>query len=184
MTKGSDMARRHTFIDVDENRLELWLKQDRVQLVVIDSRPELEAAELRRFASVVFAEYVGHDLAARLAVARARLCEVRDRAADRALGDELTATLDGALRAIEDVVAAVAVPAALPEPELVPQDDADAEADAEDPGDAEAGAVPPAVAAGPRVLTGRQPYPLLGRRKATRGTPAREPGAPGWRPAA
>jgi hypothetical protein len=184
------MARRHTFIDVDENRLELWLKQDRVQLVVIDSRPELEAAELRRFASVMFAEYVGHDLAARLAVARARLCEARDRAADRALGDELTATLDGALRAIEDVVAAVAVPAALPEPELVPQDededDADAErADAAAAGArAGAGAVPPAVAAAPRVLTGRQPYPLLGRRKATRGTPAREPGAPGWRPAA
>src|SRR5215468_9366525 len=80
MTKGSDMERQLTFIDVDENRLELWLKPDRVQLVVIDSRPELEAAELRRFASVVFAEYVARDLADRLVVARSRLQEARDRA--------------------------------------------------------------------------------------------------------
>src|SRR5262245_48075331 len=88
MTKGSDMKRRLTFIDVDENRLELWLKPDRVQLVVIDSRPELEAGELRRFASVVFAEYVARDLADRLGAARSRLQEVRDRVcgADPALG--------------------------------------------------------------------------------------------------
>src|SRR5215468_10521770 len=80
MTKGSDMKRRLTFIDVDENRLELWLKPDRVQLVVIDSRPELEAGELRRFASVLFAEYVARDLADRLAAARHWLSEARDRA--------------------------------------------------------------------------------------------------------
>ena len=31
-----------TFIDTDENSLVLWLKEDRVQLRVVDSRPELE----------------------------------------------------------------------------------------------------------------------------------------------
>jgi hypothetical protein len=72
------MARLLTFIDVDENRLELWLKPDRVQLVVIDSRPELEAGELRRFASVVFAEYVAPGLADRLEAARGRLEETED----------------------------------------------------------------------------------------------------------
>ena len=72
------MERQLTFIDVDENRLELWLKPDRVQLVVVDSRPELEAAELRRFASVLFAEYVARDLADRLAAARSRLQEVAE----------------------------------------------------------------------------------------------------------
>src|SRR4051812_50214031 len=80
MTKGSDMERQLTFIDVDENRLELWLKPDRIQLVVIDSRPELEAGELRRFASVVFAEYVARDLADRLAPARGRPLQARGRA--------------------------------------------------------------------------------------------------------
>ena len=98
------MERQLTFIDVDENRLELWLKPDRVQLVVVDSRPELEAAELRRFASVLFAEYVTRDLADRLAAARNRLQEARDRAGggDPASG-ELVAALDGALSAIDDL---------------------------------------------------------------------------------
>jgi hypothetical protein len=112
MTKGSDMARQLTFIDVDENRLELWLKPDRIQLVVIDSRPELEAGELRRFASVVFAEYVARDLADRLAAARSRLLE----ACDRASGGELGAALAGALGAIDDLAAAVAIPEPLPVP--------------------------------------------------------------------
>ncbi len=106
------MERQLTFIDVDENRLELWLKPDRVQLVVIDSRPELEAGELRRFASVVFAEYVAPGLADRLEAARGRLQEARDRAP----GDELIAALDGALRAIDDLAVAVAIPEPLPEP--------------------------------------------------------------------
>ena len=98
------MERQLTFIDVDENRLELWLKPDRVQLVVVDSRPELEAAELRRFASVLFAEYVARDLADRLAAARSRLQEARDRAegGDPASG-ELVAALDGVLSAIDDL---------------------------------------------------------------------------------
>jgi hypothetical protein len=126
------MARQLTFIDVDENRLELWLKPDRVQLVVIDSRPELEAGELRRFASVLFAEYVARDLADRLAAVRGRLQEARDRAgggdpaagasqvgsggpADPAPG-ELVAALDGALRAVDALAAAVAIPEPLPVP--------------------------------------------------------------------
>jgi len=60
------MERGLRFIDVDENRLELWLEPDRAQLVVVDSRPELEGSELRRFASVLFAEYVARDLGDRL----------------------------------------------------------------------------------------------------------------------
>lgn len=123
------MERQLTFIDVDENRLELWLKPDRVQLVVIDSRPELEAGELRRFASVLFAEYVARDLEDRLAAVRGRLQEVRDRAGggDPAVGassgpaagpvpGELVAAIDGALRAIDDLAAAVAIPEPLPVP--------------------------------------------------------------------
>ena len=128
------MERQLTFIDVDENRLELWLKPDRVQLVVIDSRPELEAGELRRFASVLFAEYVARDLADRLAAARNRLQEARDRAGGdpsagassvgvSAGGDpvasapgELIAALDGALRAVDELAAAVAIPEPLPVP--------------------------------------------------------------------
>jgi hypothetical protein len=104
VAKGSDMERQLTFIDVDENRLELWLKPDRVQLVLVDSRPELEAAELRRFASVLFAEYVARDLADRLAAARRRLQEARDRVGggDPASG-ELVAALDGALSGIDDL---------------------------------------------------------------------------------
>jgi hypothetical protein len=132
------MERQLTFIDVDENRLELWLKPDRVQLVVIDSRPELEAGELRRFASVLFAEYVARDLADRLAAARRGLLEARDRAwggdptaaassgvsggpaapvaAIAPGGGELAAALDGALRAIDELAAAVAIPEPLPVP--------------------------------------------------------------------
>ena len=157
------MERKLTFIDVDENRLELRLKQDRVQLVVVDSRPELEAGELRRFASVLFAEYVGRDLAARFEAARIRLREARDRAS----GGELIATLDRALRALDDVAAAVAGTEALPEPAL------GLEADAEDDPDPEPPIALPA-------LTGCQPYPLLAGRKITRGTPAKEGATPGW----
>jgi hypothetical protein len=114
------MARQLTFIDVDENRLELWLKPDRIQLVVIDSRPELEADELRRFASVVFAEYVARDLADRLAAVRRRLLEV----CDRASGAELGEALAGALGAIDDLAQAVAIPEPLPVPvEVDPEAD-------------------------------------------------------------
>jgi hypothetical protein len=105
------MERMHTFIDVDENRLELWLRPDRIQLVVVDSRPELEGSELRRFASVLFAEYVARDLGDRLGAARLRLQEARDRG-----GDDLAGVLDGALQAIDDLTAAIAVPEPEPDP--------------------------------------------------------------------
>lgn len=95
--------RRITFIDVDENPLVVWLKQDRVQLFVVDSEPELEAAELRGFALVLFATYVGGALTARLASAREKIGGVRDRLAATAGADELLAALDGSLSAIEDV---------------------------------------------------------------------------------
>ena len=94
---------RLTFIDVDENTLELWLKDDRIQLVVVDSRPELEAGELRRFAVAVFATYVGAQLATRLESAHKKIGDVRDTLAATAGSDDLLAALDGSLNAIEDV---------------------------------------------------------------------------------
>jgi hypothetical protein len=99
--------RQLTFIDVDENSLVLWLKEDRVQLRVVDSRPELEAGELRAFASVLFAAYVGGPLVAKLEAACAQLVGVRDQLAGRG-ADEQIATLAGSLRAISEVSAAIA----------------------------------------------------------------------------
>src|SRR5215467_5297353 len=116
------MERMHTFIDVDENRLELWLRPDRIQLVVIDSRPELEAGELRRFASAVFTEYVATGLAAQLDAARLRLREARELAPG---AGALAAALDGALCAIDAAAAAIAVPA--PEPIVVPDPELEGE---------------------------------------------------------
>jgi hypothetical protein len=104
MPGGYDMTeRRLTFMDVDENLLTVLLKEERVQLLVVDSRPELEAGELRRFASVLFATYVGAELAARLEAACRKIDGVRDKLAATAGADELLATLDGSLAAIEDV---------------------------------------------------------------------------------
>lgn len=99
--------RQLTFIDVDENSLVLWLKEDRVQLRVVDSRPELEAGELRAFASVLFAAYVGGPLVARLEAACAQLAGVRDQLAASG-ADEQAATVGGSLRAIGEVSAAIA----------------------------------------------------------------------------
>jgi len=99
--------RQLTFIDVDENSLVLWLKEDRVQLRVVDSRPELEAGELRAFASVLFAAYVGGPLAARLEAACAQLAAVSDQLA--ASGAEAqAAAMTGPLGAIREVAAAFA----------------------------------------------------------------------------
>jgi hypothetical protein len=199
------MERLLTFIDVDENRLELWLKPDRVQLVVIDSRPELEAGELRRFASVLFAEYVARDLADRLAAARGRLQEVRDRArggdpgagapsgdanvgapaADPAPG-ELVAALDGALCAIDDLAAAVAIPEPLPVPVEI-----DPEASEGEPapmGWGPAGPAEPAARPEPIVLHSvrDRPYPSLqatlraARKRTRRGDRAEEASAIRW----
>jgi len=195
------MARQLTFIDVDENRLELWLKPDRVQLVVIDSRPELEAGELRRFASVLFAEYVARDLADRLATARGRLQEARDRAgggdpavrapSGAAIGREaeapgdLIAALDGALGAIDALAAAVAIPEPLPVPVEV-------EPEALDGGPAPVELCAPAEPAGrPEPVTlqqgaGNRPYPSLqatlraSRKRSRRGDRAEEASAIRW----
>jgi len=101
--KGSDMADREiTFIDVDENPLVVWLKEDRVQLVVFDSQPELEADELRGFATALFAAYVGGPLAQRLEAARAKIDGVRDQLAATGGARELVAALDGSLSVIAD----------------------------------------------------------------------------------
>src|SRR5215470_7377043 len=167
------MERMHTFIDVDENRLELWLRPDRIQLVVVDSRPELEAGELRRFASAVFTEYVARGLAAQLDAARLRLREARGLAPDDAA---LAAALDGALRALDGAAAVVAVPA--PEPIVVP--DVEPELEAAQVDDAAGAPAPEPVApAGPvRELTGLRPYlPLKPSRRRTR---ACESGALRW----
>jgi hypothetical protein len=113
--------RQLTFIDTDENSLVLWLKEDRVQLRVVDSRPELEAGELRAFASVLFAAYVGGPLAARLEAACAQLAAVSDQLA--ASGAEAqAAAMTGPLGAIREVAAAFAgVRAAIaPAPEKAP----------------------------------------------------------------
>lgn len=95
--------RRLTFIDCDENPLEVLLKEDRVQLVVVDSRPELEAGELRRFASVLFATYAGPPLIERLASACTKLGEVRDQLASAAGENALVAALDASLATVEDL---------------------------------------------------------------------------------
>jgi hypothetical protein len=148
------MERGLRFIDVDENRLELWLEPDRVQLVVMDSRPELEGNELRRFASVLFAEYVARDLSDRLGAARLRLQEARDRA-----GDDLTGALDGALHAIDELTAAITVPDPAPDPDpAAPQMPA--------PGPSAADTTP-----------GHRPYRPL---KYVRGKRAGEPSRLGW----
>ena len=165
------MARQLTFIDCDENRLELWLKPDRVQLVVIDSRPELEAGELRRFASVMFAAYVAPELARRLDAAQLRLREARAQAA--APGGELAAALDAALAALGELAAAVAIPAPVVE---LPEPDDELEAEVEP--DAEPAPVVSASSRSARTGgNGRRRYPLL---KAIRGKRAEDGGALRW----
>lgn len=158
--------RRITFTDVDENPLVVWLKEDRVQLFVVDSRPELEAGELRGFALALFAKYVGGELAARLESAREKIGGVRDALASTAAADALLAALDGSLSAIEDVqqVMTAADPASTPV--------------RSDPG-----LPPPEPASGPEpAMCSILPLTAEGwRRKPTRGKPVREDGEPlGW----
>ena len=168
------MERLLTFTDVDENRLELWLKPDRIRLVVIDSRPELEAGELRRFAAAVFTEYVGRDLAVQLATAQARLRAACDGASRKALGGAIA----DALAALDAAAAAIAVP--VPEPI-----EADPDADPEerdaliDASPAPLGPRPPGEPA-VRVLTGLTPYPLLKSLRPRRGKRVREAGSLRW----
>jgi hypothetical protein len=166
------MERMHTFIDVDENRLELWLKPDRIQLVVIDSRPELEAGELRRFASAVFTEYVASGLAAQLSAARLGLREARDLAPGR--GDALAAALDGALRALDDAAAAIAVPV----PAAIEVPDQEHEVELGSLAASAMSAPAPAPAVPVRELTGLRPYQPL--RPSRRGKRACESSTLRW----
>jgi len=108
--------RRITFTDVDENPLVVWLKDDRVQLFVVDSEPELEAGELRGFALALFGTYAGAALVASLASARTKIGGVRDALAATGAADELVAALDGSLREIEDVQQAMTATAPHPAP--------------------------------------------------------------------
>ncbi|HEU4732825.1 MAG TPA: hypothetical protein VFT22_33245, partial [Kofleriaceae bacterium] len=95
--------RQITFIDVDENPLVVWLKDDRVQFFVVDSEPELEAAELHELARALFATYVAAPLGRRLASAHVKIDRVREHLAASGASEELIATLDGALAAVDDV---------------------------------------------------------------------------------
>ena len=96
------MERRLTLIDVDENPFVVSLKDDRIQLCAVDSRPELEGSELRVFAAALFAAYAAPPLVGRLDAARAKICDVRDKLALAGAADELLAALDGSLCAIAD----------------------------------------------------------------------------------
>jgi len=111
-----------TFIDVDENKLVLWLQRDRVRLGVIDCRPELEAGELRRFASLLFSTYVAPALAVQLAEVRAQLGDVRAQAGAPGAQDAALDRAGRALDAIDDLLAtAVRASGPAPEPPPTPQ---------------------------------------------------------------
>lgn len=107
--------RQLTFTDRDENPLTVRLKQDRIELSVVDSHPELEAGELRGFIAALFAEYLGPHLVQRIAVARERVEAARGkrgRAAEDALVRAVSA-LDDVLEVMTDAGAidAAEVPA-------------------------------------------------------------------------
>lgn len=112
--------RRITFIDVDENPLVVSLKDDRVQLFVVDSEPELAASELRGFALALFATYVGPALTTRLASARTNLGGVRDALVAAGAADAVLAALDGSLRTIEDVERGLTMAGAATAPDPAP----------------------------------------------------------------
>jgi hypothetical protein len=115
------MTERHlTFTDLDENPLVVQLKQDRIELAVYDSRPELAGGELRAFVSALFAEYLGPHLVTRMTAARARLLDARDARRGDAQSDALTAALDNALRALEDVTRVMTEAGAIEDPQLPP----------------------------------------------------------------
>jgi hypothetical protein len=94
--------RQLTFTDLDENPLSVRLKRDRIELSVYDSHPELAADELRGFVAALFAEYLAAPLVARVEAARDRLHAARP--ARRGRED---AAIEDALRALDDVVAAI-----------------------------------------------------------------------------
>lgn len=96
--------RQLTFTDRDENPLTVRLKQDRIELSVVDSHPELEAGELRGFIAALYAEYLGPALVQRITAARARLEAARGkrgRAAEDAL-ERAVSALDDVLEVMTD----------------------------------------------------------------------------------
>jgi hypothetical protein len=99
--------RQITFIDTDDNPLIVRFKEDRAQLVVVDGEPELEADELRGFATALFAAYVGAPLARRLAASCDKIDYVREQLARTGGADELVAALDRSLRVIADIADAM-----------------------------------------------------------------------------
>ena len=105
--------RQLTFTDLDENPLVVRLKQDRIELTVCDSHPELAAGELRAFVSALFAEYLGPHLVTRLTAARALLRAARE-------GEATTTALDDALRALDDVARVMTEAGAIEDPQLPP----------------------------------------------------------------
>lgn len=104
--------RQLTLIDVDENPFVVRFKEDRIQLAVIDCRPELEASELRALAAVLFAVYCGAPLIGRLDAARTRLGDLRDRLASAGSSDQVLGALDGAVCALADVRHDIVAPCA------------------------------------------------------------------------
>lgn len=104
--------RQLTLIDVDENPFVVRFKEDRIQLAVIDCRPELEASELRALAAVLFAVYCGAPLIGRLDAARTRLVDLRDRLASAGGTDQVLGALDGAVCALANVKHDIIAPCA------------------------------------------------------------------------
>jgi hypothetical protein len=164
--------RRITFIDADENPLVVSLKDDRVQLFVVDGEPELAADELRGFALALFATYVGPALTTRLAAARTNLGGVRDALVAAGATDAVLAALDGSLRAIEDVAQGLTLAGAAVTPDPAPITPAWPAWPTEPPEPEPPGLPGPAVRS---MVTARS-----GSRKPTRPRRAREAELLGW----
>ena len=94
--------RQVTFIDTDENKLIVRLKEARVQLSVVDSEPELAGRELCAFATALFAAYVGAPLSGRLAHSCSAIAAVQAKLVANGQ-HELAAALDEAMRAVAEV---------------------------------------------------------------------------------
>jgi hypothetical protein len=113
-----------TFIDTDENTLLVRLKHERVQLAVVDSRPELEGNELRGFATALFKTYVAAPLIDRLDDAHGKLAALRGKLAALEGGAALLAALDDSVRSIDEVKRAMSAPIVEakpdPKPPLIP----------------------------------------------------------------
>ncbi|HEX4417016.1 MAG TPA: hypothetical protein VH165_03910 [Kofleriaceae bacterium] len=102
------------FTDVDENTLVVRLRDERIQLSVVDSRPELEGGELRGFATALFNTYAAAPLVEQLADARGKLAALRGKLAKLAPEEEegaaLVAGLEDALRSVDAVRRVLSAP--------------------------------------------------------------------------